>query len=120
MAFGAGFSGNNLDPSTNPWLQFLEDQPKTAFLGAAANYLGGPGNTVANELSIDQVFQKTLQDFQTEIGRRALANESPDLMFSQYVGGMSPMDFTRRFARVTDARPGQQRFNPRTRRLYFT
>tara|TARA_R100000664_G_scaffold11385_1_gene18517 strand:- start:225 stop:566 length:342 start_codon:yes stop_codon:yes gene_type:complete len=109
-----------LDPSVNPWLRFLEDQPKTAFLGAAQPWLAGAGNTRANQRSIEDVFQQTLADFQTELGRRALSNENPDLLYSEFVGGLKPMDFTRRFARVTDAIPSTQRFNPRTRRLYFS
>ena len=110
----------NLDPSQNPRLQFLDEQPKMAFLGAADSYLRGAGNTNVNRANLDQVFQQTLSDFQQELGRRSLANESPDLLFSQFAGGLGDQDFTRRFARVTDPRPSQQRFNPRTRRLYFS
>ena len=109
-----------LDPTVNPWLTFLEDQPKAAFLGAAQPWLAAAGNTRANQQSIDQVFQQPLADFQTELGRRSLSNENPNLLFSEFAGGLSPMDFTRRFARVTDAIPSTQRFNPRTRRLYFS
>ena len=110
----------NLDPTQNPWLQFLDEQPKMAFLGAADSYLRGAGTTNVNRANLDQVFQQTLSDFQQELGRRSLANESPDLLFSQFAGGLGDQDFTRRFARVTDPRPSQQRFNPRTRRLYFS
>jgi hypothetical protein len=102
---------------TNPWLQFLEDQPRTAFLGAADSYLGSAqGNTVANRRNLDAVFGRAFDDFNQEIGRRSLANENPDLLFSNFAQGL---DFTRRFAEVNNQIPVQQRFNPRTRRLYF-
>jgi hypothetical protein len=110
----------NLDPTQNPWLQFLEDQPKSAFLGAADRFLGGAGNTNQNRQSLDQVFQQTMNDFQQELGRRSLNNENPNLLFSQFAGGLSDQDFTKRFARVTDQRPSQQKYNPRTRKLYFS
>jgi hypothetical protein len=100
----------------NPWLQFLEDQPRTAFLGAADGFLNGAGNTVANRRNLDAVFGRAFDDFNQEIGRRSLNNESPDLLFSNFAQGL---DFTRRFAEVNNQIPVQQRFNPRTRRLYF-
>ena len=109
-----------LAPTVNPWVRYLDEQPKAAFLGAAQPWLAAAGNTRANQRSIDQVFQQTLSDFQTELGRRSLSNEEPNLLFSQFTGGLNPMDFTRRFAGVTDAIPSTQRFNPRTRRLYFS
>ena len=120
MPPGIGYGGTNLDPSINPWLQFLEDQPKMGFLGAADSFLRGAGNTNVNRANLDQVFQQALSDFQQELGKRSLAGENPNLLFSQFAGGMSDQDFTRRFARVTDPRPTQQRFNPRTRKLYFS
>ena len=110
----------NLDPTQNPWLQFLDEQPKMAFLGAADSFLGGAGNTNTNRRSLDQVFQQTLSDFQQELGRRSLNNENPNLLFSQFAGGLTDQDFSRRFAAVTDPMPSQQRFNPRTRKLYFS
>jgi len=105
-----------MPPPTNPWLQFLEDQPRTAFLGAANSYLGGKGNTRRDRQSLDAVFGRAFDDFNQEIGRRSLANETPDLLFSDFAKGL---DFTKRFAQVNNQVPAQQRYNPRTRKLYF-
>ena len=100
----------------NPWRQFLENQPRTAFLGAANSYLGGAGNTNRNRQSLDAVYGRAFDDFNQEVGRRALNNETPDLLFSDFAKGL---DFTKRFAQVNNQTPTQQRFNPRTRKLYF-
>ena len=100
------------DSTNNPFLDFLESAPQAAFYGAASPFIKtrGQRNVAAD------VFQRTLQDFNAEIGRRVLANEDPALRLTDFLQGQ---DFTRRFAQATDAIPSRSRFTPKTRRLYF-
>lgn len=96
----------------NPFLRFLEDQPRTAFLGAASPFMQTEGNRRIS----DTVFQRLQDDFLAEISGRVLRNESPSLMFTDF---MKDMDFSKRFANVRNLTPSTARFSPKTRRLFF-
>jgi len=98
---------------SNPFLDYLEQEPRTAFFGRANQF----GTNPSRRRALEEMYPQALNQFYGALGQQIMGGAPPTLKFRDFLGGM---DFTKRFAQLNRATtPGRRSpFQPRTRYLF--
>jgi len=99
--------------SANPFLDYLEQEPRTAFFGHANQF----GTNPTRRRAIEDMYPQALNQFYGALGQQIMGGGAPTLQFRDFLKGM---DFTKRFAQLNRATTRGRRsgFQPRTRYLF--
>lgn len=104
--FGPDTPAQELNQPFNPFLRFLEEQPRSAFFSQLPQNL-----TTGQQQFASSQFQPTLDRFLGGIGRTILGGGTPDQTFTQFLQGQMQngapnFDFNRAFRRAPSFQTG--------------